>query len=119
MIELLLLISLMLITLDLVLLLGDFMGGIRRRADVIFIQVPFRDFPHEEGEIELTHGKQEIFVPTSQEPVRVWICYENEGVQCCLGDIDVFSTSITPEGFVLIANVNSESAFVKWIADFV
>lgn len=95
------------------------MGGIRRPAEIIYVKVPYRDFPHEEGNIDLGHGKSEIFIPTTQTPRRVWTCLEDfEGVQCCLGQVNKLSTYCTPDGFVLIAEISSESAYVKWIAEF-
>jgi hypothetical protein len=95
------------------------MGGIRRPANIVYVKVPYREFPHEEGGIDLANGKSEIFIPTSHIPRRVWISLEDfEGVQCCLGQVNKLSTYCTTEGFVLIAEISSESAYVKWIAEF-
>lgn len=96
------------------------MAGVRRTVNIVYIPVPFREYPHQEGSVQLGHGYQEIFVSTLQQPERVWLSFEHhEGVQCCLGQIDTLSSYSTPDGFVVIANINSESAEVKWIADFV
>lgn len=96
------------------------MGSIRKPANIIYVKVPYREFPHETGTIELGHGWQEIFIPTSQTPARVWVCFENfEGVQTCLGQVNKFSSYCVHDGFVLIAEINSENAHVKWIADFI
>ena len=121
MIDLLFYMIVILLIAEFVLLAGEsIMGGIKRREHIITVPVPYRDFPHEEGFIELAHGHQEILVPTEQAPARVWLCFEDhEGVQCCLGDIDMFSTYNVEEGFVLIAKVNSEKAYVKWLAEYV
>ena len=95
------------------------MGGVRRPRDIVLVQVPYRDFPHEEGELELGHGWNEDFVPTTQQPVHVWLCLDDfQGVQCCLGQVNMLSSYATPDGFVVLANINSENAYVKWIADF-
>ena len=95
------------------------MGGIKRPANVIFMPIPYRDWPHEKGNLELSHGNQEIFVPTSRTPERVWLCFEHfEGVQTCIGQTDMVNTYITPEGFVIIANINSEKVSLKWNAEF-
>ncbi len=99
---------------------GWMMGGIRRPVTIVEILVPYREYPHEEGFLELGHGKQEIFIPTCQTPTRVWLCFDDfEGVQCCLGQVDKISAYCTRDGFVALAEINSESAFVKWVADFV
>lgn len=95
------------------------MGGIRRPADIVYVKVPYREFPHEQGNIDLAHGKSEIFIPTTQQPRRVWTSLDDfEGVQCCLGQVNKLSTYCTTDGFVLIAEISSESAYVKWIAEF-
>jgi len=120
MIELLFLIIFVVLTLDILNCIRRLvMGGIRRPANIIYVQVPYRDFPHEEGDIDLAHGKSEIFIPTAQQPTRVWTSLEDfEGVQCCLGQVNKLSTYCTTDGFVLIAEISSESAYVKWIAEF-
>lgn len=112
---------LILLIAEFVLLAGEsIMGGFRRPNHIIHVPVPYEDFPHEEGHLELAHGRQEIFVPTKQAPARVWLCFEAfEGVQCCLGNVDMFTTYCTTEGFVILANINSENAYVKWTAEFV
>lgn len=100
--------------------LGVILGSVRRKTVIEYIQVPYRDFPHEKGNIELGHGWNELFVPTSQQPRRVWLCFEEfEGVQTCLGQVDMLNSYSTPEGFVVLANINAERAYVKWIAEFV
>jgi hypothetical protein len=96
------------------------MGAVRRAVNTVIVKVPYSEFPHEQGTIELGHGMQEIFIPTSQTPARVWLCFQDfQGVQTCLGQLDCFSWYITRDGFVIVAEVKSESAFVKWIADFI
>ena len=121
MIGILFLVILVLMIVNLCLLSVEFiMGFVRRSQRVVPFPVPFRDFPHEEGVLELGHGHQEIFVPTPEQPTRVWLCFDDfEGVQCCHGRVNLLSSYSTPEGFVVIANIHSESATVKWIADFV
>jgi len=100
--------------------IGGLMGSIRKSVEIIRIMVPYRDYPHEEGFLELGHGQSEIFVPTTQQPLHVWLNLNDyEGIQCCLGQVNMLSTYSTPEGFVVIANITSESAYVKWIAEFV
>jgi hypothetical protein len=95
------------------------MGGIRRPAEIIYVKVPYREFPHEEGFLELAHGWSEVFVPTEQQPTHVWLSLDDfEGVQCCLGQVNMLSTYSTTDGFVVLANITSESAYVKWIAEF-
>lgn len=96
------------------------MGSVRKPPNIVFVKVPLREFPHEQGTLELAHGHQEIFVPTSQAPARVWLCFENfEGVQTCLGQINKVASYATHDGFVIIADINSEASAVKWIAEFV
>lgn len=95
------------------------MGGIRRPAEIVYVKVPYREFPHEEGGINLSYGKSEIFIPTTQQPKRVWTCLEDfEGIQCCLGQVNKITTYCTVDGFVLISEITSESAYVKWIVEF-
>jgi hypothetical protein len=120
MVTLLFLLIILILMAEFLLFVGGFvMGGIRKPNVVIHDVVPYRDYPHEEGNIDLGHGWNEILVPTTQPPTRVWLCFvDNEGVQCCLGSVDMFSTQCTAEGFVVVANVNSESANVRWIAEF-
>ena len=113
----------LLLAIDLILFAVELiMGGVRRPSgDVQIITVPvlYRDYPHEEGILELSHGQQEVSVPTGQRPARVWISFEeSEGVPCCIGQVDYLSVQTTQEGFIVIANVNSESVNVKWVADF-
>jgi len=100
--------------------IGGLMGGIRRPVEIVRVMVPYRDYPHEKGSLELSHGWSEVFVPTTQQPRNVWLNLDNhEGIQCCLGQVNMISTHNTPEGFVVIANITSESTYVKWIAEFV
>lgn len=95
------------------------MAGIRRPVTTVFVKVPYRDYPHEKGEIHLTSGMHQVLIPTSVSPARVWVCIEDAGaVQTCLGQIDRVNTAIVPEGFILNAEIHSESVEIQWVADF-
>lgn len=97
---------------------GTVFGG--KSKFVRIVKVPYRDFPHDEGYVQLCHGFNEVFIPTKLTPLHVWLNLDNyEGVQCCLGSVNTISSYNTQDGFVLIANITSEVAYVKWVAEFV
>jgi hypothetical protein len=74
----------------------------------------------QEGTITLqaSEGTEAIEVITRKAPSEVWVCLNNAGVPVCHGDIDKFSYSITPTGFILYADIKSNTVQVAWHAIF-
>lgn len=73
----------------------------------------------QEGSIILPAGTHAVEIKTRKEPVDVVISLaDNDGMSVCNGDIDRIGYSILTDGFVLYADVVSDTLQVKWHALF-
>ena len=74
---------------------------------------------YEEGQVLLPTGQHEIEIFTRKDPVEVWIKSNGVGdLNVCQGDIDSFNAQPILGGFILYANVKSESLSLSWRAEF-
>jgi len=116
------------------------MARIRRPSNPVRVvekekKVPYKSFPHDEGEFTVGQGIHEIAVKTKnkvkvqaqkqpqaeepgEEPLRVWICMEDTGeIPVCMGDLDKVSTSITEDGFIAHLEIHSTERLIKWYVE--
>jgi hypothetical protein len=68
-----------------------------------------------EGCITLNQGHHEITVTTDECPERVFLSVLPISTPVCVGDIDMVGYSLTPEGFILYADIKSAVAEVCYI----
>jgi hypothetical protein len=69
----------------------------------------------QDGKIILPHGKYDLMVPTNAPPKSVWISEAASGpVQVCHGQGNYYGVSTLPDGFVLHADIATESAEINW-----
>jgi hypothetical protein len=67
---------------------------------------------HDEGSISLNQGHHEVAVSTSVVPSVVFLAVSPLGTPVCVGDIDMVGYSLLPDGFILYADIKSNSAEV-------
>lgn len=75
------------------------------------------------GNISLASGKHEIQIqtdPSEGSPTKVytWISEPTPGVCVCLGDVNLAGTTSLPDGFVLYADIKSNTATVNWLVEY-
>jgi hypothetical protein len=122
------------------------MAGHRRPQNpIVFVEkkVPYKNFPHDEGEVVVGPGIHEIEIHTKAKqmlkamrssieenaegeleevfddvPMRVWVCFEDVAqIPVCMGSLDKASAVITEDGFILYLEVHSTERLVKWYAE--
>jgi len=68
------------------------------------------------GTVALKNGKHEIFIDTIM-PVFIWLDIEGNGGQGCGQDpVDEVAWSVAEHGFILFADIKSDSAVISWFA---
>jgi hypothetical protein len=74
------------------------------------------------GEIRLTYGKTQMFVEAflpQARPSKVWLAITDvEGVPVCQGSINMAGAEIAEGGFNLYADIQTDSATVRWFVSF-
>jgi len=70
-----------------------------------------------DGCITLNQGHHEITVVTEISPEQVYLSVSPIGAPVCNGDIDMVGYSLLPDGFVLYADIKSNSAEVCYIIE--
>jgi hypothetical protein len=89
-----------------------------RIVRVVMKPVPYKNFPHEEGNFTVAQGVHDVTINTSSEPKRVWISLEGSGdVPVCIGDVDKINASILPDGFIVHVEINSTERTIKWYVE--
>lgn len=85
--------------------------------DFLFALLPFlRRF--DEGRIFLTAGVHAYKIPTRAMPVQVWVSEESTGnLPVCVGGYNQFGVELADDGFILHADIQSDTASVTWQAD--
>lgn len=78
----------------------------------------FKICKKEKGSIEIAHGKHKIFIPIKKfNPEHVFLEFDVCNIGNCSNlEHDLFSTYITRDGFILIAEIKSNKRKIKWIA---
>lgn len=73
----------------------------------------------QEGSAVFQTGQNVLQIMTRREPKSVWLSLVSTGeMAVCQGGLDQFSYTMTPNGFILYADVVSESAQLNWVAYF-
>jgi hypothetical protein len=64
-------------------------------------------------------GEHVLEITTRSEPTEVWLTIINEGsMAVCQGDVNKLSYNITPTGFVLYAEINTDFCQVGYYVEF-
>lgn len=72
------------------------------------------------GDIILGCGLHEITIKVCQKPCKVFFCIKDpyECICTCHGDINKIGITITEEGFVLYADIKTNTCLVEWTCEF-
>jgi hypothetical protein len=70
------------------------------------------------GGMALSSGWHEIFVPTSCKPASVMLTSTDYDTPCCGGTICLYATCLLPDGFILYADVRTDSCEIEWIIQY-
>lgn len=70
------------------------------------------------GRMTLANGWHEVFIPTDCQPLKVMCCCTQRESPCCGGDICMYATCITQDGFILYADVKTNLCEIEWIAHY-
>src|SRR5271154_5920888 len=71
---------------------------------------------HANGDILLGFGNHEIKIVIDQKPCTVFLTIEDPtgGIAVCQGNVNKIGVRILDDGFILYANIHSNTALVKW-----
>jgi hypothetical protein len=73
----------------------------------------------EQGRVFLSYGQYEYKFVTKSKPTTIWIAESTVGnLPVCHGDVNEFGVRLLDDGFVLIADVKSDTTEVLWQAFF-
>lgn len=71
----------------------------------------------EDGRVFLSHGYYQYKFVTKATPSMVWVAEVAGGnVPVCHGSVNTFGVQLLEDGFVLVANVESEYTEIMWQA---
>jgi hypothetical protein len=73
------------------------------------------------GEIVLGCGLHEVVVRTEGgKPARVTLCIKDpcDSVPCCVGDVNRIGVTLTCDGFILYADIRTNTCCVEWDCEF-
>jgi hypothetical protein len=72
------------------------------------------------GDILLGYGQHEIKIVTNGKPCKVTLSIEDPtgGIAVCHGNVNKIGVNILNNGFVLYADIQSNTALVKWNCEF-
>lgn len=84
---------------------------------IIVKEVPILGRHRQTGVLHLNKGTHSINVETKHKPEKVWVSFkEAEGIPVCHGDIDRVGVTITPDGFIVDAHINSDTRSIEWLS---
>lgn len=74
----------------------------------------------EGGEIILSHGHNVVNVPTNASGKRIWLSIDehDHAIPVCCGDINVVGAKLTNDGFILCADIKTDTCVVQWFIEF-
>ena len=72
------------------------------------------------GEITLSYGHQIIEIHLCHHPRQIWLSINEpcHSVPVCCGDINLVGAKITRRGFILDADIKTNSATVQWFIQY-
>lgn len=71
----------------------------------------------ENGRVFLSHGKYEYKFETKKPPILVWVAEKEAGnLPVCNGGVNTFGVRLLDDGFVLVADVASDTTEILWQA---
>jgi hypothetical protein len=72
----------------------------------------------QEGSVVLQSGNNVIEVVTRKPPAEVWLSFSDGAIPTCTGNLSKVGYTLSPNGFILYADVNSNVLQVHWTAVF-
>jgi len=74
------------------------------------------------GSITLAAGEQQVGIPSDlPNPVRVYLSVEEPddgGITTCLGDLNWVAARLLPNGFLLYADIKSDSCTINYVIEY-
>jgi hypothetical protein len=72
------------------------------------------------GDILLGYGLHEVKIITKGKPCTVFLSIEDPtgGIAVCHGNVNKIGVNVLDDGFVLYADIQSNTAFIKWNCEF-
>ncbi len=72
------------------------------------------------GEISLAYGEHQVTVATKGKPKNVLLGINNAACDTpvCQGDINMVGYTLLPDGFVLYADIKSNTSVVTWVVEY-
>lgn len=93
------------------------MGARRYPRRIITIKVPVLDENARKDVVNLNRGQHTLSISTESQPAKVWVRFIDGGdIPVCQGDVDRVGVTIVPDGFILNANIQSDSKSIEWLA---
>lgn len=74
----------------------------------------FRTF--DEGQAFLPTGTHVHKIATRGKPTQVWTSEVSDGVPVCQGNVNFYGVTLLEDGFVLYAEINTDSTSIQWQA---
>lgn len=74
----------------------------------------------EGGEIVLSHGHHTLTVPTRNQGRRIWLSIDepSHSIPVCYGDINTIGANLTDGGFVICADIKTDTCVVQWFLEY-
>jgi hypothetical protein len=74
----------------------------------------------ESGEIVLSHGHHTLNVPTCARGRRIWLSIDEptHAIPVCYGDINTIGAKITSDGFMICADIKTDTCIVQWFLEY-
>ena len=72
------------------------------------------------GDITLGFGLHEITITVGKRPCKVYFCIKDpcDGTCTCHGDINKLGITITDCGFILYADIKTNTCCIEWSCEF-
>jgi len=86
---------------------------------IIVKEVPVLGKHQDKGVLHLNKGTHSITVETKREPEKIWVSFKEEdiAIPVCHGDVDRVGVTMTPEGFVVEAEIFTDTRTIEWLAE--
>jgi len=72
-------------------------------------------FETTDGQITLNQGRHEIVIETEVEPKEVFLSVSGNCDPVCVGDINMIGYALIGSGFILYADITSNTAEISYI----
>jgi hypothetical protein len=67
------------------------------------------------GSLAVGQGKHELEIKTDRAPCEVYLGLGDQSPIACVGNLDFFSYTLLPNGFVINVNISSPAVEIKYL----